>query len=192
MIGISYHGRPLAGVVGLPFPPESLSVPSPSGPDSLSTVPIILFGVVESSSGICGLDGLKQQISANPVAPTGTPEADFVISKSLSSEEFDNKLVLCVSRESSSKSETKEKTFSPNTLLRQAMQGVATTNGKITFGELRHGASGNKLSRLLTSEADVTLLNLKTCRWDTCAPAALLECFGGKLTNLFGQDIVHR
>ena len=53
------------------------------------------------------------------------------------------------------------------------------------------GGCGNKILRLLTGEADVTLFNLGTSLWDSCATQALLVASGGTLTNLIGLPIEH-
>jgi len=54
------------------------------------------------------------------------------------------------------------------------------------------GACGNKILKLLTGEADLALLNLKTSRWDTCATEALLRAAGGNMSTLFGWTIDHK
>jgi phosphoribosylglycinamide formyltransferase-1 len=53
------------------------------------------------------------------------------------------------------------------------------------------GGCGNKILRLLTGDADVTLFNLGTSLWDSCATQALLVASGGTLTNLIGLPIEH-
>lgn len=44
------------------------------------------------------------------------------------------------------------------------------------------GAAGNKILSLSRGNADVALLNTGTCKWDTCAPEAVLRAMGGTLT----------
>jgi phosphoribosylglycinamide formyltransferase-1 len=53
------------------------------------------------------------------------------------------------------------------------------------------GGCGNKVLRLLTGDADVTLFNLGTSLWDSCATQAVLAASGGTLTNLLGTPIEH-
>ena len=53
------------------------------------------------------------------------------------------------------------------------------------------GGCGNKILHLLRGEADVTLFNLGTSLWDTCATEALLVAAGGAMTTLLGTPINH-
>ncbi len=221
LIGISYRGRPVAGVVGLPFPDRNVSEqccsyftelnfqqPGPERtiskslrdnpnaarlsscsatslgeneignssqtPTSSHSYPWVLFGVVESSSKVAGL--------LPRIEDSGTSTTDAVI-LSVSSSKDDNSgpggavrgvLATAVKEAQASRPEAERKLSGEPVELFKA------------------GASGNKLFKLLTGQADVSLLNLKTCRWDTAAPCALLETQGCKLTNLFGNEILHK
>jgi Golgi-resident PAP phosphatase len=42
---------------------------------------------------------------------------------------------------------------------------------------------------LISDKADVYLHSGKISKWDICAPNAILESYGGKLTKLNGQEI---
>ena len=52
-------------------------------------------------------------------------------------------------------------------------------------------ACGNKVLHLLTGHSDVTLFNLKSSLWDSCATQAVLTAAGGQLTDLCGCAINH-
>ncbi|CAD7969163.1 unnamed protein product [Amoebophrya sp. A120] len=51
--------------------------------------------------------------------------------------------------------------------------------------------AGNKILQILLGKADSALFNLKTSRWDSCAPGALLAVVGGRMMDLFGAPIMH-
>lgn len=51
------------------------------------------------------------------------------------------------------------------------------------------GGAGNKVLAVGRGDADVALLNLITCLWDTCAPEALIRALGGTVTDLLGNRI---
>ena len=53
------------------------------------------------------------------------------------------------------------------------------------------GATGNKLLRVADGRADLAIMHGKTCLWDTCAPAALLESRGGLVTDFFGAPLLY-
>ena len=57
-------------------------------------------------------------------------------------------------------------------------------------GEVAHGSVGLKIGLLARQLADLYIhLSPRTKFWDTCAPQIILEESGGKLTNLFGDEI---
>jgi 3'(2'), 5'-bisphosphate nucleotidase len=58
--------------------------------------------------------------------------------------------------------------------------------------EFPHGSVGLKIGLLARQQADLYIhLSPRTKFWDTCAPQIILEEAGGKLTDLFGQEIVY-
>ena len=58
--------------------------------------------------------------------------------------------------------------------------------------ELPHGSVGLKIGLLAQQQADLYIhLSPRTKFWDTCAPQIILEEAGGKLTDLFGQEIIY-
>ncbi len=59
-------------------------------------------------------------------------------------------------------------------------------------GEFPHGSVGLKIGLLARQQADLYIhLSPRTKFWDTCAPQIILEEAGGKLTDLFGQEIIY-
>ena len=51
------------------------------------------------------------------------------------------------------------------------------------------GGSGYKTMSLLDNKADVYLHTSKIYKWDICAPNAILNNFGGRLTKLNGRNV---
>ena len=59
-------------------------------------------------------------------------------------------------------------------------------------GEIPHGSVGLKIGLLARQQADLYIhLSPRTKFWDTCAPQIILEEAGGKLTDLFGREIIY-
>ena len=59
-------------------------------------------------------------------------------------------------------------------------------------GEIPHGSVGLKIGLLAQQKADLYIhLSPRTKFWDTCAPQIILEEAGGKLTDLFGKEIIY-
>lgn len=64
-----------------------------------------------------------------------------------------------------------------------------------TFGATNviYGGAGNKILSTALGHADCTLQHMYGGPWDTCAPAAILKAMGGKITDMYGDDlVVHR
>lgn len=58
--------------------------------------------------------------------------------------------------------------------------------------EIKRGSVGVKIGLLAQQECDVYIhLSPRTKQWDTCAPEIILREAGGKITDLFGQEIVY-
>lgn len=58
--------------------------------------------------------------------------------------------------------------------------------------EFPHGSVGLKVGLLARQIADLYIhLSPRTKFWDTCAPQIILEEAGGKLTDIFGQEITY-
>ena len=144
LIGISWRGRAIAGVVGLPFhDPAKIGSVSASPPSTAAGV--ILSGIV--GVGVFGL----------PPAAEGASRTALVCASS-----------------------------------KTVKEEVVVKAHAIVGGEtLVAGGCGNKILRLLLGEADVTLFNLGTSLWDSCATEALLVASGGALTTLLGTPVEH-
>lgn len=53
---------------------------------------------------------------------------------------------------------------------------------------MKEGGSGKKTLNVLEGICDFYIyVGMKTKKWDTCAPDALLKCFQGSLVGLAGQ-----
>ena len=53
------------------------------------------------------------------------------------------------------------------------------------------GGTGTKILAVVDGFADVAVMNFKSSSWDTCAPEAVLRAAGGRLTDIFGENIAH-
>ena len=154
LIGISWRGRAIAGVIGLPF--HDGAVGSCCAPASQAGG-MVLHSVV----GAGGLFGTAAaEAAAVAVAPgwqRSHPAESLVVATSKAVKE-------------------------PVLQRAHAMVG----------GErLIAGGCGNKVLRLCIGAADVTLFNLGTSLWDTCATEAILVACGGTMTTLLGTPIEH-
>lgn len=54
------------------------------------------------------------------------------------------------------------------------------------------GGTTSKLVAVSHQERSLAVLHFKTCYWDTCAPEAVLNAIGGKVTDFFGSPLVHK
>lgn len=55
---------------------------------------------------------------------------------------------------------------------------------------LRVGGAGHKVLLVIEGKAHAYIFASRGCKkWDTCAPEALLHSVGGKLTDIFGNQI---
>jgi 3'-phosphoadenosine 5'-phosphosulfate (PAPS) 3'-phosphatase len=68
---------------------------------------------------------------------------------------------------------------------------IAKSNSETPPEHLIVGGTAAKLRRVATEENTLAILHFKTELWDTCAPEALINAKGGKLTDLFGSPLVH-
>lgn len=53
------------------------------------------------------------------------------------------------------------------------------------------GACGNKILRVAYGESTFSVMHDKTCLWDTAAPTAILNAVGGKVTDVFGEQLIY-
>lgn len=59
-------------------------------------------------------------------------------------------------------------------------------------GEMQRGSVGLKIGLIAEKTCDLYIhISNRTKHWDTCGPQAILEEAGGKLTDLFGDEIVY-
>ena len=57
---------------------------------------------------------------------------------------------------------------------------------------LRIGGAAHKILLVAEGSAHVYVLASSGCKkWDTCAPQAILESLGGKLTDIFGRELTY-
>jgi len=55
---------------------------------------------------------------------------------------------------------------------------------------VRVGGAGHKVLLVIEGKAHAYVFASSGCKkWDTCAPEAVLRAAGGKLTDMFGNDI---
>lgn len=58
--------------------------------------------------------------------------------------------------------------------------------------EIKRGSVGVKVGLLAMRESDIYIhLSPRTKQWDTCAPQIILEEAGGRMTDLFGGEIIY-
>eukprot|EP00392_Amoebophrya_sp_AT5.2_P007007 g7019.t1 len=193
LIGISIRGEPVAGVVGLPFwqmkEIEVGAAPStvlePVKPEDLGArhgqlpaVPPVLCGIV--GAGLAGLGTLdrerfeRRNDDAQGAAPPAQPESTSENINSMMNYKATLPFYLAAS------SDACEPLASVRRVLCESGFELRSING-----------AGNKIFHLLLGNADAALFNLKTSRWDTCAPGALLAAAGGTMTDLQGVPITH-
>ena len=208
LIGIAIDGRPIAGVIGIPFPLGS----------SHSK---ILFGVV--GLGISGdLEELRECYKINRTCDSfpsylksrqtmGTNLNGLLLeraneySKDLLEGVCAREIGLASDNQNSIVDEWMEKELHqgnkdgnstklslsmstdlgagipPSEVLRNVL---LNRENNLQTDILLAGACGHRFLRLLLDQADCGILNLKCSRWDTCATSALLVAVGGKVTNL--------
>eukprot|EP00474_Spongospora_subterranea_P009716 CRZ10174.1 hypothetical protein [Spongospora subterranea] len=57
---------------------------------------------------------------------------------------------------------------------------------------IRAGGCGHKVMMVLNGLADAYLYPRSgTKKWDTCAPGAIINAFGGRLTDAYGRDLIY-
>ena len=145
LIGIARNNRPIAGVIGLPFPEGS------------GDKAVRVHYAIGDQAGSAG---------------TWPDQTDSLNSGTYSSETItiltgDSRDPLLVNATQYAKSLTER----PNQVL--------------------VGGTAAKLHIVATQPNSIAILHFKTQLWDTCAPQALIESNGGKVTDLFGSPLVH-
>lgn len=57
---------------------------------------------------------------------------------------------------------------------------------------IRVGGAGQKVLLVIEGKAHAYVFASRGCKkWDTCAPEAILESLGGRLTDMFGQQLTY-
>jgi 3'-phosphoadenosine 5'-phosphosulfate (PAPS) 3'-phosphatase len=151
LIGIVRNNRPIAGVIGLPFP---------SG--NPSSDPIIHYAVADQ----IGIAGVWPKIECN-----FKPESDTGMDKDAAG--------VTILTGDSDNPVLKNATFCANSIAKNA-------------NHLIIGGTAAKLRFVAASPTPtIAILHFETELWDTAAAEALLNCKGGKITDLFGSPLVH-
>lgn len=170
LIGIAVRGRSVAGVIGLPFHDKNYSREATKQAEPPSTASGVL---------IYALGNIVRGIDAVSNDTRGNYEED---------QELGNQQQHQHQWVSATSAKVKE-----DALVRaQEVIDSFAVGGTEAARHTVAGGCGNKILRLLTGEADVTLFNLGTSVWDTCATEAVLRAMGGHLTNIFGWPIDHK
>lgn len=147
LIGITRHSRPIAGVVGIPF-------------------------------------------------PDGSTESDVIIRHAVADQESSAKWSSVSSGVSSDSTTITILTGdSKNEILSRAVSNAVECAKDLSDKCPNHlivGGTAAKLHRVASAfNPSIAILHFVTELWDTAAPGALLECQGGKITDMFGAPLVH-
>ncbi|KAA8492835.1 3'(2'),5'-bisphosphate nucleotidase 1 [Porphyridium purpureum] len=174
LIGISWRGRAIAGVVGLPFHDTSIGCVHASKPASARG--IVLRGIVGVPQILPSTDEASlREASHSDTEAAKSPASSGQWKTSFASfyrHHADDVLVTATSD--------------------YVKKGVMKLVHDRVGGEnVLAGGCANKIVRLLTGQADVTIFNLGTSLWDSCALAALLQVAGGKMTTITGFPLLH-
>jgi len=164
LIGIAKRGRPIAGVIGLPFPSGNHN----GGDGSGSGVEI--FYAVADQNGSMGVWCPHSSSSSS----SSSLELSSSTAKKL--DEYPGITILTGD--------------SKDPVLVNATSNVKTLAGP----EHRHlivGGTAAKLRLVATTPNSLAVLHFVTELWDTCAADALLTSNGGKVTDLFGAPLPH-
>jgi len=146
LIGITRNSRPIAGVIGLPFPEGS------------QNKPVRVYYAIGDQLGNAG--SWPVQIDDEVDMPSVSTDTITI----LTGDSRDPVLI------------------------------NATNHAKSLAGNPNHlliGGTAAKLRIVATQPNSLAILHFKTQLWDTCAPQALIESNGGKVTDLFGSPLDH-
>jgi fructose-1,6-bisphosphatase/inositol monophosphatase family enzyme len=161
LIGISYRGRAVAGVMARPFAPHM----NQKTVATVATTKIaVLFGVIADFCGVTpGIVGNVSMLPAHDV----------------------NKKVLAISADKGEGTPALKaarrviQNIEGNIFVGDGNDDDDDDNGvdakKDSISLLTAGACGNKILQLLTGRAHVAILNLKSSTWDSCATEALVQ-----------------
>ncbi|KAL7057666.1 hypothetical protein AAHC03_016372 [Spirometra sp. Aus1] len=157
LIGLAVKGRPVGGVVCQPFYMPDFKLVIQTQQERRPPMDQTTPRLIWGLEGL-GLFGIKAEpLPSQPVFEEGNP-----------TESMNNVIVTTRSHPT------------PNTVA--ALQACAATK------VLKIGGCGFKVLTLLEGVAHSYVYANSGCkRWDTCAPEALLNCIGGRLTGLDGK-----
>nr|VZI38969.1 unnamed protein product [Spirometra erinaceieuropaei] len=157
LIGLAVKGRPVGGVVCQPFYMPDFKLVIQTQQERRPPMDQTTPRLIWGLEGL-GLFGIKAEpLPSQPVFEEGNP-----------TESMNNVIVTTRSHPT------------PNTVA--ALQACAATK------VLKIGGCGFKVLTLLEGVAHSYVYANSGCkRWDTCAPEALLNCVGGRLTGLDGK-----
>ncbi|KAF8572049.1 hypothetical protein P879_04128 [Paragonimus westermani] len=167
LIGIAVSGKPVAGVIAQPFHRGHLitsngSSPPPSPSQTITRIVWALDGL--------GVFGVKPNPPASPVP--------YPINPSLTVGAAPHVIVVTRSHP----------TASLSAVIDACAPTEASHSSLFTYRVLRVGGCGYKVLLLLEGRAHVYLFpSIGTKRWDTCAPEAILNAAGGRLTDMWGK-----
>ncbi len=145
LIGVARNNRPIAGVVGLPFPDGSVDKP------------VRIHYAISDQTDSAGSWPSLPTSSAVRASTTSTVTI-------LTGDSKDSVLVNATAC------------------------AIALTEDP---NHVLVGGTAAKLQIVATQPNSLAILHFKTELWDTCAPQALIESNGGKITDLFGSPLVH-
>ncbi|KAF7233978.1 hypothetical protein EG68_12012 [Paragonimus skrjabini miyazakii] len=158
LIGIAVSGKPVAGVIAQPFYRGHLITSDGSSPPPSPSQTITR--IVWAMDGL-GVFGVKPNPPASPVP--------YPINPKLTAGAAPHVIVVTRSH--------------PTSSLSAVIDACAPTE------VLRVGGCGYKVLLLLEGRAHVYLFpSMGTKRWDTCAPEAILNVAGGRLTDMWGKS----
>ncbi|KAG5444603.1 3'(2'),5'-bisphosphate nucleotidase 1 [Clonorchis sinensis] len=160
LIGISVHGKPVAGVIAQPFYHDA-SIPQSVTADSPRVSPSKTV-----TRTVWALDGLGV-FGLTPRLPAG--QLPYPLDSARKPGDAPHIIVVTRSH--------------PTPALSAAIEACYPTK------VIRAGGCGNKILMLLEGRAHVYVFpSPGTKRWDTCASEAVLAAAGGRLTDIRGQQ----
>ncbi|VEU39548.1 unnamed protein product [Pseudo-nitzschia multistriata] len=177
LIGIARNSRPVAGIIGVPFP----------GGGDLSCGAEIHYAIADQKD-FAGVWSQKE------TPPSGAGESEGASASASTNSD-------AAEQASNDESSDRDGHAAGTTVLsgdsgNPVLQIATTTAVSLApGGDARRvivGGTAAKLRMVATSTSPtVAVLHFDTQLWDTCAPEALLKCRGGKITDMFGASLVH-
>jgi len=146
LIGISVHGKAVAGAIGIPFPDGDLTCDS-----------TVVYGMVNVGTGVIGTPLRRGPYPlAHHIDGIRYPRPHYAMGDSSA------------------------------VVLEACRKGVVKRFGGSV---VLYGGAGNKILGTALGEVACCIAHKIGGPWDLCAPEAILKAMGGKMTDLFGNDI---